>query len=66
MARPVAYITAPWPTLEEIEKSYPISKASKRALQKLVDEFKAQLPHLEEAPTVSIEPEERPKRASAV
>ncbi|MGD0901598.1 MAG: hypothetical protein ABR924_01525 [Terracidiphilus sp.] len=65
MPRPVAHITAPWPTQEEMEKSLRISKARKRALQPLVDEFKAKLSHLEEAPVTSIEPEKRRKRASA-
>jgi|CZKF01.1.fsa_nt_gi hypothetical protein len=60
------YITAPWPTQEEMEKHYPISKTRKKALQVLVDEFKAQLSHLKEAPVTSIEPEKRRKRASAV
>jgi hypothetical protein len=48
-----------------MEKSLRISKARKRALQPLVDEFKAKLSHLEEAPVTSIEPEKRRKRASA-
>jgi hypothetical protein len=65
MARPVAYITAPWPTQEEMEKHFPVSKTRKRALQALVDEFKAKLSNLEEAPVTSIEPEKRRKRASA-
>jgi hypothetical protein len=48
-----------------MEKSLRISKARKRALQALVDELKAKLSHLEEAPVTSIEPEKRRKRASA-
>jgi hypothetical protein len=59
------HITAPWPTQEEMEKHYPISRTRKKALQVLVDEFKAQLSHLEVAPVTSIEPEKRRKRASA-
>ena len=65
MPRPVAHITAPWPTQEEMEKSLGISKARKRALQPLVDELKAKLSQFEEAPVTSIEPEKRRKRASA-
>ena len=65
MPRPVAHITTPWPTQEEMEKLYPISKVRKRALQALVDEFKAKLSNREEAPVTSIEPEKRRKRASA-
>jgi hypothetical protein len=48
-----------------MEKSLGISKARKRALQALVDEFKAKLSNQEEAPVASIESVERPKRASA-
>jgi hypothetical protein len=48
-----------------MEKHYPISKARKKELQVLVDEFKAQLSRLEESPVTSIEPEKRRKRASA-
>lgn len=59
------HITAPWPTQEEMERSLGISKARKRALQALVDEFKAKLSIQEEAPLNSIEPEKRRKRASA-
>ncbi len=44
------HITAPWPTQEEMERSLGISKARKRALQALVDEFKAKLSIQEEAP----------------
>jgi len=65
MPRPVAHITAPWPTQEEMEKSLGISKARKRALQSLVDELKAKLLHPVEAPSGSIESEKRRKRASA-
>ncbi len=64
MRKPI-YITAPRPTLEELRKRFRISKASERALQALVDEFKAQLSNREEAPVNSIEPEKRRKRASA-
>jgi hypothetical protein len=42
-----------------------ISKARKKELQVLVDKFKAQLSHQEEARVNSIEPEKRRKRASA-
>ena len=64
MRKPI-HITAPWPTLEEMEKLFPISKASERAIQALVDELKAQLSHREEESVNSIEPEKRRKRASA-
>jgi hypothetical protein len=59
------HITAPRPTLEEMEMHFPISKASEKALQMLVEEFKAQLFHREEIPVTLIEPEKRRKRASA-
>lgn len=59
------HITTPWPTQEEMEKSLHISKARKRELQPIVDELKARLSKLEEAPATSIEPEKRRKRASA-
>ena len=65
MTRPIAHITAPWPTQEEMEKSLGISKARKRALQPLVDEFKAQLTRLEKSQETSIKREKRRKRASA-
>jgi len=65
MPRPVAHITAPWPTQEEMEKSLHISKARKKALQPIVDELKAKLSNWEEAPVTLIEPEKRRKRASA-
>ncbi|MGA9671686.1 MAG: hypothetical protein WBQ94_20920 [Terracidiphilus sp.] len=65
MPRPVAHITAPWPTLEEMEKSLRISKARKKALQPIVDELKAKLPILEETHMNSVGPEKRRKRASA-
>jgi hypothetical protein len=64
MRKPIR-ITAPWPTQEEMEKNFPISKASKKALQALVEEFKAQLSREEESPASSAEPEKRRKRASA-
>jgi hypothetical protein len=64
MRKPI-HITTPWSTLEEIEKRFPVSKASEKAIQALVDEFKAQLSHREEEPVNSIEPEKRRKRASA-
>jgi hypothetical protein len=66
MTRPVAHITAPWSTPEEIEKRFPIPKARRKEFQAFVDEFKALLSHREEVPTTSIEPEKRRKRASAV
>jgi hypothetical protein len=65
MPRPVAHITAPWPTEEEMVKRLRISPARKRELQSLVDEFKAQVSHLERASRTLIEPEKRRKRASA-
>ena len=65
MARPVAHITAPWPTQEEVEKRFPIPKARKEEFQALVDEFKTLLSNRVEVPRTSIEPEKRRKRASA-
>jgi hypothetical protein len=59
------HITAPWPTQEEIEKLFPISKARKKELQALVDEFKAQLSRREDASVTPIAAEKRRKRASA-
>jgi hypothetical protein len=59
------HITAPWPTPEEVKKRYPVSKASEKAIQILVEEFKAQLSRQTEASQNSIEPENRRKRASA-
>jgi hypothetical protein len=64
MRKPI-HITTPWSTLEEIEKRFPVSKASERALRVLVEEFKAAHSHREETAVNSIEPEKRPKRASA-
>ncbi len=64
MRKPI-HLTAPWSTLEEIEKRFPVSKASEKALRALVEEFKAAHSHREEAPVNSIEPEKRRKRASA-
>jgi hypothetical protein len=64
MRKPIR-ITAPPPTPEEWAKHFPISKASEKALQALVDEFRAQLSHIEEAPAASMKPEKRRKRASA-
>ncbi|MGD0800943.1 MAG: hypothetical protein ABR906_06485 [Terracidiphilus sp.] len=63
MTRPVAHITAPWPTQEEMEKRFPIPKARRKEFQALVDEFKVQLSRLEETPATSLQ--ERRKRASA-
>ena len=65
MPRPVAHITTPWPTQEELEKRFHIPKDRRKEFQALVDEFKALLSHREDAPTTSIEPEKRRKRASA-
>jgi hypothetical protein len=64
MRKPI-HITTPWPTPEEMEKRFPISKASENALQALVDEFKATLSNRDEASVNSAEPEKRRKRASA-
>jgi len=64
MRKPI-HITTPWPTPEEMEKRFPISKASEKALQALVDEFKATLSNRDEASVNSAEPEKRRKRASA-
>jgi hypothetical protein len=64
MTQPV-HITTPWPTQEEVEKLYPISKVRKRALQSIVDEFKAKLSNREEVLPVTSETEKRRKRASA-
>jgi hypothetical protein len=59
------HITARRPTQEEKVRHLRISKARKKELQVLVEEFKARLSHLEEAPVTSIAPEKRRKRASA-
>jgi hypothetical protein len=59
------HITAPRPTLEEWAKYFPISRARKRALQSLVEEFKATLSNREETPVSPTKPEKRRKRASA-
>ena len=59
------YITAPPPTLEDLEKHFRISKARKKELQALVDEFKAQLARQKATPVNSREIEKRRKRASA-
>jgi hypothetical protein len=64
MRKPI-YITAPRPTQEEMVRHLRISKARKKELQMLVDEFKARLSHQEEATVNLIEPEKRRKRASA-
>jgi hypothetical protein len=64
MRKPI-HITAPRPTLEERAKQLRIPKARQKELQALVDEFKATLSNWKEAPTNSIEPEKRRKRASA-
>jgi len=64
MRKPI-HITAPRPTLEEWAKHFPISKASEKALQALVDEFKAMHSNRGNEPVSSIEPEKRRKRASA-
>jgi hypothetical protein len=64
MRKPI-YITAPWPTHEEMVKHLRISKARKKELQVLVDEFKAKLSNQEEVTVTSIGPEKRRKRASA-
>jgi len=64
MRKPI-HITAPWSTPEEVKKRYPVSKASEKAIQILVEEFKAQLSRQTEASQNSFEPEKRRKRASA-
>jgi hypothetical protein len=64
MRKPI-YITAPPPTLEELEKHFRISKTRKKELQVLVDEFKATHSNRDQATVNSIEPEKRRKRASA-
>jgi hypothetical protein len=64
MRKPI-HITAPWPTPEEMDKHFRISKARKKELQVLVDEFKATLSNRGEAPVSSTLPEKRRKRASA-
>jgi len=64
MRKPI-HITAPRPTLEEWAKHFPISKARKKELQALVDEFKANHSSREDEPVSSIQPEKRRKRASA-
>jgi len=57
-------ITSPRPAPEEMESHFGFSKARKKELQVLVDEFEAQL-HLEEAPAVPTIPEKRRTSASA-
>jgi|HubBroStandDraft_5_1064220.scaffolds.fasta_scaffold19868_3 hypothetical protein len=64
MRKPI-HITAPRPTLEEMEKHFRIPKARKKELQLLVDEFKAKLSKRDGVPVNSNEPEKRRKRASA-
>jgi hypothetical protein len=64
MRKPI-HITAPWPTREEMERQFPISKASEKAIQILVEEFKTQLSRKNESAPTSMEPEKRRKRASA-
>jgi len=64
MRKPI-HITTPWPTQEEMERHFPISKARQRELQMLVDEFKATIFNREEVPVNSNAPEKRHKRASA-
>jgi DNA-binding PadR family transcriptional regulator len=64
MHKPI-HLTFPPPTPEELEKRYRISKARKKELQALVDEFVATPSNREELPLSSIEPEERRKSASA-
>lgn len=59
------HITAPRPTFEEMTKHLRISKARKKELQVLADEYWAQRSHLEEAPVTAAKPEKRRKRASA-
>lgn len=57
------YITAPRPTFEEMTKHLHISKARKKELQALADEFRAQLSNPESV--TAAKPEKRRKRASA-
>jgi hypothetical protein len=64
MRKPI-HLTAPPPTLEEIERLFPISKARKKALLDLVEEFKAHYLRTKDASANSINPEKRRKRASA-
>ena len=64
MRKPIR-ITGPYPTPEELARRFPVSKASEKAIQALVNEFKAQLSRIEEAPVASMKPEKRRKRASA-
>lgn len=64
MRKPI-HITAPRPTPEEWERHFRVSKARKKELQVLVDEFKTLLSNRKEASVNSIEPEKRRKRASA-
>ncbi len=65
MPRPVANITAPWSTPEEMENRFPIPEDRKEEFQELVDEFKALLSNREEAPMTSIKTEKGGKCASA-
>jgi hypothetical protein len=64
MPKPI-YITAPRPTVEELDKRWRISKARKKELQVLVDQFKTQIANRNVVPVNSLKPEKRRKRASA-
>jgi hypothetical protein len=64
MRKPI-HITAPRPSHEEIARRFRVSKASEKALQDLVDEFKAVLSDEEQERLNSTKSEKRRKRASA-
>ena len=64
MRKPIHLTFSP-PTLEELEKRFPIPKARKKEIQELVDLYKATLVNPEASPAHSIQLEKRRKRASA-
>lgn len=64
MRKPI-HITTPWPTQEEMERHFPISKGRQKALRELVNEFMATRFSREQAPVNSMEAGKRRKSASA-
>ena len=60
------YITAPWPTYEEVAKRLRISKRRQKEIDTMAEEFFKQSRAKESAATsIATEPEKRRKRASA-
>ena len=65
MPKPV-YITAPRPTLEEMEKHLRyLQRPARKSYRRLWTSLRLNFPVRREAPANSIEPEKRRKRASA-